>query len=59
MGLAKTVAGEQRELAVGALDDIYVTTIYSRRGDTIRIISMRGARHDERRRYRDLLERRP
>jgi uncharacterized protein len=49
--LAKTVDGEQRWLAIGMIDDDFVTAVFTRRGSVIRIISMRRARNDERQRY--------
>lgn len=48
---AKTVDGEQRWLAIGTIDDVYVTVVFARRGSVIRIISMRRARHDEKRQH--------
>jgi uncharacterized DUF497 family protein len=54
-GLAKTVEGEARMMAVGTLHGVFVTAIYTLRGDTIRIISMRRARHEESRQYQAVL----
>jgi uncharacterized protein len=51
---ARTVPDETRWLAVGTIDDIYVTAIFTRRGDTIRIISMRRARDGERKRHQEI-----
>jgi len=51
---AKTVDGEQRWLAVGMIDDVYVTAVFTRRGPVIRIISMRRARDEERERYQQI-----
>lgn len=51
VGPARAVEGELRWLAVGMIDDVYVTTIFTRRGDTVRIISMRSARDGERKRH--------
>ena len=51
---ARTVPREKRWLAVGTIDDVYVTTIFTRRGDTIRIISMRRARDGERRQHQEV-----
>ena len=39
---------ETRYLAIGRLDDRYVTLVYTRRGDAHRIISMRYAHRTER-----------
>ena len=47
-------SSEKRWLAVGLLKEIEVTIIYTKRQDKIRIISMRRARHEERRAYRQL-----
>ncbi len=47
-------SSEERWLAVGLLEEIEVTIIYTKRQDKIRIISMRRARHEERRAYRQL-----
>jgi uncharacterized protein len=49
--VAKTVDGEARSLAVGMLDDIHVAVVYTLRGSSVRVISMRKARHHERRHY--------
>jgi uncharacterized DUF497 family protein len=45
---AKAVNGEVREMAIGMLDDVCVTIIYTRRGAVTRLISMRKARTSER-----------
>lgn len=42
---------EPRSGATGYLDGVCVTVITTMRGDVVRIISMRRARRDERRRY--------
>jgi uncharacterized DUF497 family protein len=55
VGFARTVEGEARWMAVGMLDDVYVTVIFTPRGSTIRrLISMRRARRGERERHQDL-----
>lgn len=54
VGSARIVAGERRWLAVDLIEDVYVTVIFTWRGDTIRLISMRKARDDERRRHQAL-----
>ncbi len=59
IGQARTVDGEKREMAVGALHDVFVTTVFVKRGDVIRIISMRRARREESKRYQELLKGRP
>jgi uncharacterized protein len=51
---AKMVGAEQRWLAVGMIDDVYVTAVFTRRGPVIRIISMRRARNDERKRHQQI-----
>jgi uncharacterized DUF497 family protein len=51
---AKTVGDEQRWLAVGMIDDVYVAAVFTRRGPVIRIISMRRARNDERKRHQQI-----
>jgi uncharacterized DUF497 family protein len=48
---AKTVHGEQRWLAIGVLDDVHVTVVFTKRSTAIRLISMRRARDEERREY--------
>ena len=57
VGQARVVAGEQRWLAVGMLDDVCVTAIFTWRGKVIRLTSMRKARDSERRRYQALFGR--
>lgn len=44
--------GERRWIAVGPLEGRLITVIYTRRGDTVRIISARRARTNEREWYR-------
>jgi uncharacterized DUF497 family protein len=51
---AKAVDGEQRWLATGMIDEIYVTAVFSRRDPVIRMISMRSARNGERKRHREV-----
>ena len=53
-GEAATIAGEERWWATGRIDDVLATVIFTRRGDAIRVISLRRARHEERRRYQAL-----
>jgi len=45
---------EPRQLAIGLLQGRFVTVIYTMREETFRIISMRSARDEERRRYEAL-----
>jgi uncharacterized DUF497 family protein len=44
--------GEQRWVSVGELDQVMVAVVWTRRGDAVRIITMRRARDEEKRRYR-------
>ncbi len=53
-GKATTVAGEERWWAMGRIDDVLAAVIFTRRGDAIQVISLRRARHEERRRYQTL-----
>lgn len=52
--VAPTVDGEQRWLATGMIDEIYVTAVFTRRGPVIRMISMRSARNGERKRHQEV-----
>ena len=45
---AKTVGEEARRIAIGLIDTDYATVIYTLRGATIRLISLRSARNGER-----------
>ena len=45
---------ELRFLAVGLLQGRCVTVIFTHRGESVRIISFRRARHEERQAYRQL-----
>jgi uncharacterized DUF497 family protein len=49
---------EQRWSAVGPLDGVEVTVIFTMRGERCRIISARRARHDERRSYHEAIRKR-
>jgi uncharacterized protein len=53
---AKTVKGEIREMAIGMLDDVCVTIIYTRRGSVTRLISMRKARDSERNHFEKIFD---
>ena len=46
--------GEQRWISIGELDGEMIAIVWTRRGATIRIITMRKARDEEKRRYRAL-----
>lgn len=48
---------EERFASTAQLDDIMVTIIWTKRGDSTRIISARRARDGEKRAYRALYER--
>lgn len=48
---AKMVEGEPRSMAIGILDDVCVSIICTLRGSVLRVISMRKARHEERKHY--------
>nr|WP_294522655.1 BrnT family toxin [uncultured Rhodopila sp.] len=48
---AKTVKGEERWLAIGKLDDVYVAIVYTPRGSVTRLISKRKARKNEQQHY--------
>jgi len=42
---------EHREIAVGTLKEIHIAVVFTHRGETIRIITARKARKDERKAY--------
>jgi uncharacterized DUF497 family protein len=46
---------EARFVTVGIIDDVFVAIIWTQRDDTIRLISMRRARHGEKRAYYESL----
>lgn len=48
---ARTVEGEPRSMAIGLLDDVCVSIIYTMRSSVLRVISMRKAREGERQHY--------
>ena len=45
---------EKRFLATGLFKGRFVTVVFTHRSPKIRIISFRGARHEEKRRYQEL-----
>lgn len=47
-------SSEKRLLAIGTLKGRFVTIVYTMRGETIRVISFRRARHEERDTYQKL-----
>ena len=51
---AKTVKGEKRRVTTGMIEDVYVTAIFTMRGDNIRMISLRRAKHGEKKRHQEL-----
>jgi uncharacterized DUF497 family protein len=51
---ARQTNGETRRLAVGLIAGRLVTIVFTHRGEAIRIISARRARHGERRQYQAL-----
>jgi uncharacterized DUF497 family protein len=53
---AKAVKGEIREMAIGMLDDVCVTIIYTSRGSVTRLISMRKARDSERHHFENTFD---
>jgi hypothetical protein len=56
---ARTVGGEARRIAVGLIGSLYATVIYTLRGATIRVISLRSARHAERDEHQKVFGRPP
>ena len=49
--VASPRGAEERWLSVGELNGRLVAVVWTRRGDTIRIITMRRARNEEKKRY--------
>jgi uncharacterized protein len=47
-------SGEQRWVSLGELNGEMIAVVWTRRGTAIRIITMRKARNEEKRRYRAL-----
>jgi uncharacterized protein len=47
-------SGEQRWVSIGELNDEMIAVVWTRRGKALRIITMRKARNEEKRRYRAL-----
>ncbi|MBV9757134.1 MAG: BrnT family toxin [Alphaproteobacteria bacterium] len=52
--LVLEVHGEERWIAVGLIEDVHVTVVFTRRAAAIRLISMRRSRHEERRKYQNV-----
>ena len=53
---ARPMGDERRWLLIGRLDGRYVSIVFTRRGEAIRVISMRRSRYEERRRYEALFD---
>lgn len=53
---AKIVKGERRWLALGKIESLFVTAVFTRRDDGVRIISMRSATSGERARYQKVFD---
>ena len=49
--VAQLVAGEERNLMIGRISDKIWTAVFTRRGDAIRLISVRRARKNEEEAY--------
>ena len=49
--VARLVAGEERFLMIGRISDRIWTAVFTRRGDAIRLISVRRARKNEEEAY--------
>lgn len=45
--------GEERFVATGFIDDRVCVLVYAERGDTVRVISLRRATNEEKRRYEE------
>jgi len=50
-GKANTVDGEERFIITGKLDDVFITVVFTMRGENKRLISARRARRGERKEY--------
>ena len=48
--------GEQRSVGLGCIQDVVVNIVFTRRGDRIRVISLRRANHRERQLYFQFLQ---
>jgi len=55
LGVGRTVGGETRELATGMILDRCVSVVFTRCEQSVRIISVRSARRDEKRKYQTIL----
>lgn len=54
LGPGRITGVEVREIATGMIGGRWATVVFTRRGDVIRIISLRSARHGERKRYQEI-----
>lgn len=46
--------GEERWMATGIIHGVYATAVYTMRGDTVRMVSLRRARDDERKHHQEV-----
>jgi len=46
--------GEERWMATGIIHGLYATAVYTPRGDSMRMISLRRARDDERKHHQEV-----
>lgn len=51
---ARETATEARWIAIGLTEGLHVALVFTRRGSSIRVISIRRARHGERRQHQAL-----
>jgi uncharacterized DUF497 family protein len=54
MVLPTKYVGEERFLAISFIKNLFVTIVYTYRGENIRVISFRRARNGEKRKYQKL-----
>lgn len=55
--LPSKYVGEKRFLAIGSIRNLFVTIVYTYRGENIRVISFRRARNGEKEKYQELYRR--
>jgi hypothetical protein len=48
-----SIGAEQRWLAIGTLDGVAITVVFTMRGSVTRLVTVRKARRNERKRYKD------
>jgi len=51
---ARTVGDEKRWFATGFIGDLYATVVFTKRGNALRLISLRRARRGEREKHRQI-----